>query len=131
MILKWRWLFIVLAIVLFLVRYFIFELKAPNYYMAVESCSWIFSMFGFAYRYLNHPSKILSYLSQGAYPIYIIHMIFIYVGSILILPLHVQVILKFILLAVFTFTGSFLLYDLVLRRVSFLRPLFGLKGQKK
>jgi len=131
MILKWRWLFIVLALILFLVRYFIFELKAPNYYLAVESCFWIFSMFGFAYRYLNHSSYILSYLSQGAYPIYIIHMIFIYVGSILILPLHIQVILKFILLVLFTFAGSFLLYDLVLRRISFLRPLFGLKGRKK
>lgn len=131
MILKWRWLFIALALIFFLVRYFVYELKAPNYYMATESCFWIFSMFGFAYRYLNHPSNTLSYLSQGAYPIYIIHMIFIYVGSILILPLHMHVILKFILLVVFTFAGSFLLYDLVLRRISFLRPLFGLKGQKK
>jgi len=131
MILKWRWLFIVLALSLFLVRYVVFELKAPNYYMAVESCFWIFSMFGLAYRYLNHSSDLLTYLSQGAYPIYIVHMIFIYLGSILILPLHIHVILKFILLVVFTFAGSFLLYDLVIRRISFLRPLFGLKGHKK
>ena len=131
MILKWRWLFILIALGLFLVRYFVYELKATNYYMAVESCFWIFSMFGFAYRYLNHPSKTLTYLSQGAYPIYIVHMIFIYVGSILIIPLHIHVILKFILLVVFTFAGSILLYDLVLRRISFLRPLFGLKGRKK
>ena len=131
MILKWRGLFIALALILFFVRYVVFELKAPNYYMAVESCFWIFSMFGLAYRCLNHPSDLLTYLSQGAYPIYIVHMIFIYLGSILILPLHVHVILKFILLVVFTFAGSFLLYDLVLRRISFLRPLFGLKGQKK
>ena len=131
MILKWRWLFILLALSMFFIRFFIFELKAPNYYMAIESPLWIFSMFGFAYRYLNHPSKSLTYLSQGAYPIYIIHMIFIYVGSILILPLHIHVILKFILLVVFTFAGSFVLYDLVLRRIPFLRPLFGLKGQKK
>jgi len=130
MVLKWRWLFIVVALILFLVRYVVFELKGPNYYMAIESCFWIFSMFGFAYRHLNHHSDTLTYLSQGAYPIYIVHMIFIYVGSILILPLHIHVILKFIFLVVFTFAGSFLLYDLVLRRLSFLRPLFGLKGQK-
>ena len=131
MILKWRWLFIILALSMFLVRYFIFELKAPNYYMAIESPLWIFSMFAFAYRYLNHPSNTLTYLSQGAYPIYIVHMIFIYVGSVLIIPLDIHVILKFIFLVIFTFAGSFLLYDLVLRRISFLRPLFGLKGRKK
>lgn len=131
MILKWRWLFILLALSMFLIRFFIFELKAPNYYKAIESPLWIFSMFAFAYRYLNHPSKTLTYLSQGAYPIYIVHMIFIYLGSVLILPLDIHVILKCTLLVVFTFAGSFALYDFVLRRIPFLRPLFGLKGQKK
>ncbi len=131
MILKWKWLFILLALSMFLIRYFVFELKAPNYYMAIESPLWIFSMFGLAYRYLNHPSKSLTYLSQGAYPIYIVHMVFIYLGSILILPLNIHVIMKFILLVAFTFIGSFVLYDLILRRILFLRPLFGLKGKQK
>jgi len=131
MILKWRWLFMAVAISLFLVRYFAFKLKAPNYYMAIESCFWIFAMFSLAYRYLNHPSKTLTYLSQGAYPIYIIHMIFIYLGSVLIIPLDIHMILKFILLIVFTFAGSFFLYDVVIRRIPFLRPLFGLKYRKK
>ena len=125
-ILKWRWLFIILALTLFVTRYVQFELKAPNYLMAIESCMWIFAVFGFGYKYLNHPSKTLSYLSQGAYPIYIIHMIFLYLGSILILPLEIPTILKFILVIAFTFIGCFALYELI-RRVSFLRPLFGLK----
>ena len=125
-ILKWRWLFIILALILFIIRYTQFELKAPNYQMAIESCMWIFAVFGFAYKYLNHPSKTLSYLSQGAYPIYIIHMIFLYLGSVLILPLEIPTILKFILVIAFTFIGCFALYEFI-RRVPFLRPLFGLK----
>ena len=76
-ILKWRWLFLSFAVILFSVRFIVFDLKAPNYLMAVESNTWIFAIFGLAYRYLNHPSKTLHYLSQGAYPIYIIHMIFL------------------------------------------------------
>jgi peptidoglycan/LPS O-acetylase OafA/YrhL len=125
-ILKWRWLFLTLALTLFVTRYVQFELKAPNYMMAIESCMWIFAVFGFGYKYLNHPSKTLSYLSQGAYPIYIIHMIFLYLGSVLILPLEIPTILKFILVIAFTFIGCFAMYELI-RRVPFLRPLFGLK----
>ena len=125
-ILKWRWLFIILALTLFVNRYVQFELKAPNYLMAVESCMWIFAVFGFAFKYLNHPSKALSYLSRGAYPIYIIHMIFLYLGSVLILPLEIPTIAKFILVIVITFIGCFVLYELI-RRIPFLRPLFGLK----
>ena len=90
MILKWRWLFLVLAFTMYLIRYFVFNLKAPNFYMGIESPLWIFAMLGMAYRYLNHSSKYLSYLSQGAYPIYIVHMIFIYLASIIILPLDIQ-----------------------------------------
>ena len=131
MILKWRWLFLGLAFALYLIRYFVFNLKAPNYLMGIESPLWIFAMFGIAYKYLNQPGRTLTYLSQGAYPIYIVHMIFIYLGSILILPLDIPVFIKFLLLSVFTFLGSLGLYDLVIRRIPFLRPLFGLKNLSK
>ena len=130
-ILKWRWLFLSIALVLFLVRLIEFQLKAPNYLMAIESNIWIFAVFGFANKYLNRPSKTLSYLSQGAYPIYIIHMIFLYIGSFLILPLGIPTILKFILIVLFTGIGCFAFYDLIIKRVRFLRPLFGLKKQVK
>lgn len=125
-VLKWRGLFLFLALLFYVVRYFVFELKSPNYLMAVESSMWIFTIFGFAYKYLNHPSKSLQYLSQGAYPIYIVHMVFLYLGSVLILPLDIPIMVKFILLVIFTGIGSFALYE-VIRRVQFLRPLFGLK----
>ena len=125
-VLKWRGLFLSLALLLYAIRYFVFELKSPNYLMAVESTLWIFTVFGFAYKYLNHPSKSLQYLSQGAYPIYIVHMVFLYLGSVLILPLDIPIIVKFILLVIFTGIGCFALYE-VIRRIHFLRPLFGLK----
>lgn len=126
-ILKWRWLFLIVAVALFAIRYLAFDLKAPNYLTAIESNIWIFTVFGFAYKYLNRPGKALTYLSQGAYPIYIIHMIFLYLGSYLILPLAIPTIVKFILIIVFTGTGCFVMYELVIRRLGFLRLPFGLK----
>ena len=69
----------------------------------------------------------MTYLSQGAYPIYIVHMVFLYLGSFLILPLGIPVTVKFILTVAFTGAGCFAMYDLVIKRTGFLQPLFGLK----
>lgn len=129
-VLKWRWLFLSLALIIYVVRYFVFELKSPNYLMAIESTMWIFTVFGFANKYLNHPGKSLQYLSQAAYPIYIVHMVFLYLGSILILPLGIPTILKFILLVIFTLIGCFATYE-VIKKIHYLRPLFGLKDAEK
>jgi len=126
-VLKWRLYLLSAAMLLFVVRLVIFKLKAPGYLMAVESGTWIFAAFGFAYKYLNRPGKTLKYLSQGAYPVYILHMIFLYVASYLLIPLDIPVIVKFILVVVITAGGCLLTYDLLIRRVRFMRLLFGLK----
>lgn len=130
-ILKWKWLFLLLALSLYSIRFVLFELKSPNYLMAIESCVWIFTIFGFAHKYINKPNITLNYLSQAAYPIYIIHMIFLYLGSLLILPLNIPTFIKFILLTAFTFISCFGMYELIIRRIRFLRPLFGLKILRK
>lgn len=130
-VLKWRWWFLGVALCLYLVRLLIFEFQAPNYLTAFESNMWIFAVFGFGYKYLNRPSKALSYLSQAAYPVYIIHMAFLYLGSSLFFPLDISTELKFILTNLFTLLGCFIVYELVIRRVNLLRPLFGLKVVKR
>lgn len=126
-VLKWRWLFFVVAFGLYLVRLIIFELQGPNYLTAFESNMWIFAVFGWGYKYLNRPSKALSYLSQAAYPVYIIHMTFLYLGSSLFFPLAVPTEIKFMLANLFTILCCFIVYELVIRRINLLRPLFGLK----
>ena len=129
-VLKWRWILISAALTLFLLRLFAFELKAPNYLLSMESTLWIMALFGFAFKHLNRPGRSLRYLSQAAYPVYIIHMVFLYLGSYFIMPLEVPVILKFVLVIIFTFAGSFIFYEFVIRRIWFIRPLFGLKNSK-
>jgi glucans biosynthesis protein C len=126
MMLKWRWLFIAVAVSLFIYRLNQFQMRVPSFHLAIESNLWIFSMLAFAYRYLNRSSKTLRYLSEAAYPIYILHMIFLFLGSMVIFPLAISVYLKFIAVLVFTFVGCFATYELI-RRINFIRPLFGLK----
>jgi glucan biosynthesis protein C len=122
---------LIIAFTLYLIRLFYFELSAPNYLTSIESMNWIFAVFGFGYKYLNKPGKILSYLSQAAYPLYIIHMIFLYLASFIILPLNLPLELNLTLIILITFIGCFITYDLIIKRIGFLKPLFGLKGKKK
>lgn len=127
MILKWRWLFLVFAVTFFVMRLTYFQTSAPMYMLSIESNCWIVSFFAFAYKYFNHPSSILRYLSSAAYPFYILHMIFLYLGSSLIFPLDIDVRIQFLLVLLFTITGCFITYEFFIRRIAFIRLLFGLK----
>lgn len=125
-VLKWKWMYFLLATSLYLIRLLFFQLKSPVYLTPIESNLWVFALLGFAYAFLNKPSNILNYLKQGAYPIYILHMIFIYLSSLFILPLNINNGVKLLLIVVFTVFGCFITYDFFIRRIRFLRPLFGI-----
>ncbi len=129
MVLKWRWMFLVLAVVFYVFRLVHFQSFAPNLLLAIESHCWILSVLAFGHKYLNRPGRTLSYLSRAAYPVYIVHMVVLYLGATIIFPLHISIPLKFVLLLAFTLVGCFALYELVIRRVNVIRPLFGLKGK--
>jgi glucan biosynthesis protein C len=126
MLLKWQWMFPCLAVAAFVVRV-IFSVKVPIYLLVAESHLWIFTCFAFGYKYLNHTGKVLRYLSAAAYPVYILHMVFLYAASLLIFPMHLPVQLKFIFVLMTTIAGCFGSYEII-KRVKFLRPLFGLKA---
>ena len=89
---KIKGLALAVAIPLFLVRMIIFQFQGPFYLIVIESWSWLFAVFGFGATYLNRPSKKLTYLSKAVYPVYILHMIFLYLASDLVLtrPVHVD-----------------------------------------
>lgn len=126
-ILKWRWLYVGIAAILFTLRFVVFNTEGPAYLTVIESNSWIFAVFGFCYKYLNRPSKTLSYLSKAAYPVYIIHMIVLYSVSYFILPLHWHPVLSFLVITLITFIGCFGIYEFFIRRIPVIKQLFGLK----
>ena len=129
---KGKWGFLVIAFSLYLVRVLVFELQGvPYYLLSIETCLWIFTVLGIGYTYFNKPSKTLSYLSQAAYPIYIIHMIFIYLGSHLLFGLDLNPWVKLLGVNVITFGGCFIAYEYLIRRSNIIRPLFGLKITRK
>jgi glucan biosynthesis protein C len=118
---------LIIAVALYLIRYQYFDFNSPHFLTAIESITWIFTAFGFGYKYLNRSSKKITYLSSAAYPIYIIHMAFQYLACYWILPLEISAWLKLILIILTTYACCFLIYEFLIRRVKYVRPLFGLK----
>lgn len=125
MILKYRWLFLLMAITFFVTRILYFSMNTPVYLLVAESQCWIISVFAFGYKYLNHGGKALTYLSKAAYPVYILHMIFLYLASRWIFPISMDVRIKFVLVLFITVGGCMISYEII-RRVKWIRPLFGL-----
>ena len=126
MMVKERWLFFMLAISLFGMRTAGFYFPVSTMLLPVETVCWVLTVFAFGHRYLNRPGKAIQYLSQAAYPVYILHMIFLYLGAMLIFQLNIPAPLQFAGIVVFTLTGCFGVYEGI-RRVAWLRLLFGLK----
>jgi glucan biosynthesis protein C len=126
-VLKWRWIILILALGLFITRCIFFDLQSPVYLRAFESNLWIFSAFGFSYKYLNRPSPALKYLTGAAYPVYIVHMIFLYLASYLVMPAALPAAVKLIIIITVTFAGCLVSYEYIIRRTKITRIFFGLK----
>jgi membrane-bound acyltransferase YfiQ involved in biofilm formation len=105
-------------------------MQTPAYLIVTESQAWIFSVLAFGNKHLNHTGKVLQYLSPAAYPVYILHMFFLYLGSALIFPLAIPVQLQFVLVLLFTLGGCMGSYEII-RRIKWVRLLFGMKLNAK
>ena len=93
--------------------------------------AWIITIFGYAARYLNRPGKYLAYCNQAVYPFYILHQTVTVVLGYFIYDLNLRLAPKFVILLAGTFGISWLIYEFLIRRVSLLWPMFGLKRRVK
>lgn len=96
----------------------------------VNIWSWILVLFAYASQYLNRPSKGLAYANRAVYPFYILHQTVTVGIAYYLMDLDWGLLPKAFLLIVGTFGISWLIYDLVILRIPWLHPLFGLKKKK-
>jgi len=125
---KNRWFALNLAILLYLIRLFIYNLEAElDWLTALESFSWMTVVIGFGAKHLNKASRSLRYFSQAVYPVYIVHMPVQFLLSYYLLSLELSAWSKLVLLLAGTFGICLFLYEFILSRIKWLRPLFGMK----
>ena len=90
----------------------------------------IVGLLGCGRRYLDRPSRLLAYLAEGSYPVYILQQTVIVVAAFYIVGLHVAEPLQWLTLLIVSVAGTFALYEGV-RRLPVTRFLFGMRPLKK
>jgi len=98
------------------------------FFKVLNFWSWIITIFGFGAKYLNRKSSVLKYCNEAVYPFYILHQTVTIVLAYFLMEKDWGLGVKFLLLSIGTFLVSWLLYEFLIRRVKFLKPLFGLKN---
>ncbi len=95
--------------------------------MQFEAWLWIVAILGLGYRFLNVPSRALSYLNEAVYPFYILHQTVIIVLGMTLTTYQLGPTREAGLLVAGTFLGCWALYEFAIRRVAALRFLFGMR----
>ncbi|MGJ7497107.1 acyltransferase family protein [Variovorax sp. RT4R15] len=88
----------------------------------------IAAILGFAHHHLNRPWRWLAWANDSVYPWYILHQTLIIVAVVALAPLQLGPVREPLLLVALTVLGCWALTDGLIRRVRWLRPLFGLKA---
>jgi len=95
---------------------------------AFDQWAWIVMLLGFARRWMNVDHPVRRYLTDAVFPFYIIHQTVIVVAGYHLTKLGLPVGVEAAILVAGTAAACFAGYEIV-RRVSVLRPVFGLKGK--
>jgi glucan biosynthesis protein C len=86
----------------------------------------IATILGHGHRHLNHPWPWLRWANESVYPWYVLHQTLIIVAVVWLAPFALGPVFEPALILAATIGGCWLLTDGLVRRVRWLRPLFGL-----
>ncbi|MDR6989944.1 acyltransferase family protein [Luteimonas sp. 3794] len=86
----------------------------------------LLALLAWSARLLNRPSTWLRYASEAMYPWYILHQSLIVLAAYWLIPLHLGALWEPLLVLTLTVAGCLLIHELLIRRIGWLRPLFGL-----
>ena len=86
----------------------------------------ICAVLGWGHAYLDRPFGWLPYAREAVYPWYVLHQSLLLLFAWRLMPLGLGPVVEPLLIVLATVAGCALLHECVIRRVRWLRPLFGL-----
>ncbi|MCI4644658.1 MAG: acyltransferase family protein [Hyphomonadaceae bacterium] len=90
----------------------------------------IAAILGMGQRWLNRPGRALTYMTEAIFPWYILHQTLTVMAGFWLTRQGLNVWVEFAGVTLATIGGCLLLHEFVIRRLGWLRPLFGLKPRR-
>ena len=91
----------------------------------------LLAIFGWGRTLVDRPLLWLPYCSEAVFPWYILHQTLIVALAYWLIPLRLGAGIEATLLVLGTIAGCLLLHECLIRRIDWLRPLFGLRREPK
>ena len=101
--------------------------------VSTTSRSWFFiiAILGFGSRYLNFNNKLLGCANEAVLPFYIMHQTVILIIGFFVIQWGIGIGPKYLITTTTSFIAIMIIYELLVRRISILRFLFGMRLKKK
>lgn len=93
----------------------------------LNTWGWLMAILGFGVSRLNVANRLLTYASEAAYPYYILHQTVILVLAFYVVALDWSIAAKFTCILLLSFVMTLVVYEVLVRRITVLRFLFGMK----
>jgi glucans biosynthesis protein C len=91
---------------------------------------WVIALLGLGHRFLNRTNRVLRYLTEATYPIYILHYVILALIGYALAGLNWPVELKYLTILSLAIAATLLAYDLLVKRTNVTRFLFGMKPKQ-
>ena len=88
---------------------------------------WLVALLSIGARFLNFTNRFLVYSNEAVLPIYILHQTVIVIATFFIIKLSLPILPALILVTFCAFAGSIIIYDLIVKRIKWVRVLFGMR----
>jgi surface polysaccharide O-acyltransferase-like enzyme len=91
---------------------------------------WVIALLGLGHRVLNRSNRMLPYLTEASYPIYILHYLILALIAYLLVGFPWPVEVKYVVILALATGATVAAYDLLVRRTTVTRWLFGMKPRR-
>lgn len=82
-------------------------------------------------KYLTLGNRLLTYSNEAILPFYLLHQTIILIVGWFVLSWNIPNLARFLIIAVVSFPLILILYEVFVRRIGFMRFLFGITPKKK
>jgi len=98
---------------------------------AMNTWCFLLAILGLGSRFLNRSNSFMTYANEAVLPFYILHQTVIISIGYYVVPTGLPVIVKYPIVALSSFAAIMLIYEVLVRRLGFLRFLFGMRVKRR